>query len=432
MTQSILIDIEELRVGMFVQLSVNWIRHPFVSNSFRITSPEQIRLLRDLGMKSVRYVPSKSVLADPHDPSHKIEAEGPGPVGAEGPVPVNQASSTGTTAAPAAHASPSTLSRAAQLRLCYERYHHAADTYGALATQIPQNPMQAREAAEQLVHACVQDLLEKEPCAIRLLSHTGQANTAAHAVNVMILALLLGRALGLAAAALEGLGLAALLHDIGKTALPAHIAEPGAPLVAPELQRYRAHVGESVAMGQRMDLPSDVLIAIAQHHERADGSGYPLRLMGEDLSREGQILALVNSYDRLCNPLQGDPVLTPHEAVSQLYTQQRSSFDGAILGAFIRLMGVYPPGSLVQLVDGRYALVIRVDALYPLRPWVLVHEDQGQALELDLSQHPELGIRRSLKPLQVPRPVLDALVPQQRTGYYFEHATRVRTHEEQA
>ena len=153
----------------------------------------------------------------------------------------------------------------------------------------------------------------------------------------------------------ESVILAALLHDLGKVNLPAHIGEPGAALRAADMQRYHSHVGLSVELAQNMALPSDVLIAIAQHHEMADGSGYPLHLVADDISRWGQILALVNRYDRLCNPLHGDQALTPHEAVAKLFAQLRGSFDASVLGAFIRLMGVYPPGSLVQLVDGRIA-----------------------------------------------------------------------------
>ncbi len=186
-----------------------------------------------------------------------------------------------------------------------------------------------------------------------------------------------------------------------------------------------------MALGQRMGLPSDVLIAMAQHHERADGSGYPLRLVAEDLSRSSQVLALVNAYDRLCNPLLGAQVHTPHEAVSRLYAQQRAGFDAVVMGAFIRMMGVYPPGSLVQLVDGRHALVTSVDAGHPLRPSVLVHVAGSEVQAVDLSLHKDLGIRRSLRPSQLPRAALQALWPDSRICYYFERAVAADDKDEQ-
>ena len=282
-----------------------------------------------------------------------------------------------------------------------------------------------REQAEALIRTCVSDLLTRGPCAVHLLADGVSQRSAAHAVNVMVLALLLGQAIGLQAQQLHGLALSALLHDLGKVNLPAHIGEPGAALRAADMQRYHSHVGLSVELAQNMALPSDVLIAIAQHHEMADGSGYPLHLVADDISRWGQILALVNRYDRLCNPLHGDQALTPHEAVAKLFAQLRGSFDASVLGAFIRLMGVYPPGSLVQLVDGRLAVVMVVDPARPLRPWVVPHQPdvpRSQVALLNLAQTPELGILRSLKPAQLPRAALEYLLPQPRICYFFERA----------
>jgi hypothetical protein len=156
-----------------------------------------------------------------------------------------------------------------------------------------------------------------------------------------------------------------------------------------------------------------------------DGSGFPQQLSGKDLGRAGQVLALVNHYDRMCNPLHGADALTPHEALSVIFAQHKPKFDAVVLGAFIRMMGVYPPGSVVQLVNDRYALVISVNSSRPLRPRVLVHDPRvpaDQALILDLESTPELGIRRSLRPSQMPREALDYLSPRKRICYFFERA----------
>ena len=98
------------------------------------------------------------------------------------------------------------------------------------------------------------------------------------------------------------------------------------------------------------------------------------------------------------------------------------------LNAFIRMMGVYPPGSVVQLVNGLYALVISVNSARPLRPKVLVHDPDAHSATppvLDLEHLPELGILRSLKPAQLPRAALDDLSPRQRIYYFFERAAEL-------
>jgi hypothetical protein len=96
-----------------------------------------------------------------------------------------------------------------------------------------------------------------------------------------------------------------------------------------------------------------------------------------------------------------------------------------VLSAFIRMMGVYPPGSVVQLIDGRYALVVSVNSVRPLKPRVIVHEatvPRHEALILDLESQPGIGIRRSLKPAALPADAFDYLAPRQRVAYYFENS----------
>ena len=104
-----------------------------------------------------------------------------------------------------------------------------------------------------------------------------------------------------------------------------------------------------------MGLSPGATLVIAQHHEHADGSGFPLRLDSDRMTPAARIVSLVNRYDNLCNPHVPSRALTPHEALSLLFAQGKSQFDTAILGAFIKMMGVYPPGSVVQLTDDRYA-----------------------------------------------------------------------------
>ena len=396
---------------MFIQLELGWINHPFPMSSFRLSSPDQIRVLREIGLQSVRYIPAKSTVTAANAGLRSEEAR-------------DEPESDAMVQAELGAADLLAQFNARQQH-CNLRFQEATRTYAAVSAHVRAEPAQAREQAEALIRTCVSDLLTRGPCAVHLLADGVSQRSAAHAVNVMVLALLLGQAIGLQAQQLHGLALSALLHDLGKVNLPAHIGEPGAALRAADMQRYHSHVGLSVELAQNMALPSDVLIAIAQHHEMADGSGYPLHLVADDISRWGQILALVNRYDRLCNPLHGDQALTPREAVAKLFAQLRGSFDASVLGAFIRLMGVYPPGSLVQLVDGRLAVVMVVDPARPLRPWVVPHQPdvpRSQVALLNLAQTPELGILRSLKPAQLPRAALEYLLPQPRICYFFERA----------
>lgn len=177
-----------------------------------------------------------------------------------------------------------------------------------------------------------------------------------------------------------------------------------------------------MALALSMGYPPAVTTAIAQHHEWADGSGFPLGLLAADMDIAGQILALVNNFERLCNlPLQGNE-MTPHEAMAALYGQYRQRYAPDVLKAFVQTLGVYPPGSLVELSDGRMGVVVSVNTSQSLKPQVLTYDMQApQKLRLvDLREYVGLGIRRGLTRNQLSRNALEALQPQRRLCYFFD------------
>ena len=141
------------------------------------------------------------------------------------------------------------------------------------------------------------------------------------------------------------------------------------------------------------------------------------------MSLAARIVAIVNRYDNLCNPAARRAALTPHEAVATLFAQGRQAFDATVLNAFIRVVGVYPAGSLVQLTDDRYAMVVAVNSSRPLKPRVLVHDTQAprnEARVVNLEQAGDLGIRRSLPAAKLPAAALAYLDPRPRVSYFFE------------
>ena len=413
------IDPAALCVGMFVELELGWMAHPFPTGSFRISSDKQIAIIRGLGLQQVRIRPERG------DP----------PTAVDRGVPPAQSPSDALLLTSTGGARPGLVAREARLELigaqqrglaqCERRFGDAIRLYRQVLEQVGSKPRSAREQAVQLVDGLVGELLGQGESAIRLLSEGMGDKSAMHPINVAVLSLLLGRSMGLAQAELTELGLAAFFHDLGKTQLPDRVRLLEDSFTGAEHSLYQEHVALGVALGRRMDLPSGVLQAMAQHHELADGSGFPARLRGAQIAPAARILALVNCYENLCNPGRPAAALTPHEALSLLFAQMKAGFDASTLDAFIRMMGVYPPGSVVQLVDERYAVVVSVNSARPLRPRLIVHEsgvDKGEALVLDLEQAPALGIRRSIKPASLPRAAMDYLSPRQRICYFFERA----------
>lgn len=413
------VSIDKLRVGMYVQLDLGWMSHPFPSGNFKLSNARQIETIQALGLSRVRINLAKSDL--------QTEA---------GETPASaQAQAMATTVAEAkrdaelarqAHLREMVASQRQIIAQCEVRFTQATTQCSSMLACISSQPQAAKEHGEQLVGDLMAQMTHKGESMIHLLSDGSGDKLALHPVNVTVLSLLLGKSMELASTDLSLLGLAALMHDIGKEQLPARVRSADASHSPVEEKAYRSHVALGVQLGRNMSLPEGVLSAMAQHHEMVDGSGFPKGQKGGDMSQIGSVLALVNRYDNLCNPANVALALTPHEALAQLFAQSKNKFDPVCLNAFVRLMGVYPPGSLVQLTDDRYGLVMTVNSSRPLRPHVVLYDaavPKADALAVDLETLPQLGIKRSLKPIQLPQEVASYLSPRKRVSYFFDQAS---------
>ena len=436
-----LIEVDDLRVGMFVHLDMSWMAHPFPLGSFKIANDEQIATIRSLGVQRVRWSPTQSDALPPLEPTGWTR---PGPLdtdAADAPdasaslaaTPHSPPAPADTASAPAPLESPEAIARHAHkrelagqraaLQLCERQFAEAAHDCKHLTDMVPTKPAEARERAEMLSKALVSKMLGEHELCIRLLSDAAGDKASMHAMNVTIISMLMGRTFGLAESDMLDLGVGAMLHDMGKLDLPDRVRHREDHFSGSEVRFYEEHVAHGVGHARKMGLSAGATLVIAQHHEHADGSGFPLRLNTDRMTAAARIVSLVNRYDNLCNPNVAARALTPHESLSLLFAQGKTKFDTAILGAFIRMMGVYPAGSTVQLTDDRYALVVGVNSTRPLKPRVLVHEPKvprDEALVVDLESTQGIGIRRSIKPAQLPVTSLEYLAPRPRVAYFFE------------
>lgn len=415
-TQTQFIEVTRLRIGMFVYLDMGWMDHPFPVNNFQIRTQEQIAIIRSLGLERLRYSSEKS---SPEINSDTL-------------VPSTGAASE---SAVAAHRNESPKAAEARLRremlasqhtsllACERQFGVATQTFKQVTELLHTQPLLAKEQTQTLIHGFLAGVLSEEEAAIRLLSEKAGEKTSLHSVNVTVVSLLLGKAMQLSKPQMLDLGMGALLHDIGKMELPDRLRWQDEQYSASEKQLYQSHVLHGLSLGRKMELSPGTLLLIAQHHEHCDGSGYPSAIRGEKMSPLSSIVALANRYDNLCNP--GNPALaiTPHEALSQVFTQFKAQFDASTMTAFIRMMGVYPPGSVVQLTDERFAIVVAMNSARPIKPKVVIHNPEiprDDALVINLEQEANLGIRRSMKPLQLPKAAYDYLSPRKRLCYFFE------------
>ena len=412
------VDISQLRVGMYVVLDMGWLSHPFPTSSFKLGQSAQIDTLRSLGLKSVKVDWSRS----------DVQESTPSPLQAA--QAAARAAAEQLAAEKAARQSMERAERARMLAAqqknllaCEKRFLETGKLYRQVQDISAAKPKDAGQLSRAMVAAQLGDMAGEGELSIRLLSESAGEKSAQHPVNVMIVSLLLARAMGLSQADMQELGVAAFLHDLGKLQVPDRVRSQVEGFNAAETRLYQEHVAFGVQAGKTMELSASALLAMGQHHECHDGSGFPKRLKAEEISPLGRILSVVNRYDNLVNPARPSAALTPHEALAAIFSQYKAQCEPAVLSAFIRMMGIYPPGSVVQLSDERYALVVAVNSSRPLKPSVVVHESRvprHEALVVELEKMPELSIRRSIKPSLLPSAALDYLAPRVRVNYFFE------------
>ncbi len=411
-----MVDRESLRLGMFVELDVGWMAHPFPVGSFKISSAKQIETLRALGQEQFRINLAKSDL----DPPESVAGAAKPAQDAAG---IARALAAKSEALQRQQRAVLLANQQRSLVVCERRFGDAVRQYKKMLEALPTQPKSAAEHCHTLVSTFIGDMQGDGDSAIRLLSEAAGDKSSMHPVNVTVVSLLLGKAMGLQQSELIDLGMAAFLHDVGKAQLPDRVRWLEDNFSTAEYKLYQDHVAKSVQAAKAMELSKGAILAIAQHHELTDGSGFPTRATGDNMTMGARILALVNRYDNLCNPTRSATAMTPHESLSLMFSQFKTRFDTTALSAFIRMMGVYPPGSVVQLIDERYGMVVSVNSSRPLKPRIIVYDrgvSKHEALIVDLEHAPHLGIRRSLKPEALPSAALDFLAPRQRVSYFFE------------
>lgn len=179
-----------------------------------------------------------------------------------------------------------------------------------------------------------------------------------HSVNVAFLASAFGRYLGLGREPVEHLAAAGLLHDIGKMLLSERIlAKPG-PLTEQEFAEVKRHPVEGCKLlGIKRCIKAPVLRAVLDHHEHADGSGYPQGKTEQDIEPLALVLAIADYFDALISDRPYLRPLTPNRALARMFGERGRYFQAELLERFVKFMGVYPVGSLVRLDSGRVAVV---------------------------------------------------------------------------
>lgn len=401
---------DQICVGIYVELGLGWMQHPFTFSSFKVKSQEQVEIIRRLGLTRIKYDPRKSSAK----PLQSASTPPPPPTDTDmvkRELTIKQA-------------------RIEQLQKIREnitkveqQFVKAADSIRNINRSLKGNPEQAAKDSDRVVRQMVEVMMAGDDIALHAISESMGEDAYFHSLNVSVLSLMLAKAAELDAETIQQVGVGALLHDVGKLEIPTTVTLKTDPLTRAEQALMEQHCDYGTRLAQKMNVAPQVMNVIQQHHECVDGTGYPKKLKGDQISIAAKVVAITNAYDNLCNPVNLSEAMTPSEALSNLFALKRAKFDDILLKLFIKRLGIYPPGSIVQLSNDMIGMVVSVNPEQPLRPDVLVYDPnvpKEEALIVSLETESDLKVVKNIRPAQLTRQVHQYLNPRKHMTYFFD------------
>jgi len=392
------IPVSQLRLGMFVHdIQSRWIKHPFLFNSFFLDSEKKLQMLLDSGITEVDIDTDKGVDAAPprSDSGHRAGAAAESDTGSRTSAGTHSAKVSQKT--PGAPPPPPPSMMPIPL---WQEIHRARDVQreansvmqGILADVRIGKQIKGEEV-EGVVGVVTDSILRNRDALVSLTRIKQKDNyTFQHSVSVCVLLISLCRELGYEHATIKDAGFGGLLHDVGKMRVPDEILNKPGALTAEEFEIMKSHAALAPDILRQTPGISQLAIDIAaQHHERYDGTGYPYGLMGEEISVFSQLTAIVDVYDAMTSVRVYKKAMDPVEVLRKIYELRSFHFNDQLVLRFIRMIGIYPVGTLVGLKSGYLAVVLKQHQEDLLRPQVRIFMNMKRRCmvrmrDVDLSQ----------------------------------------------
>lgn len=378
------IRVDQLKVGMYIHdFNCAWMDHPFLSNRMMVSTEDRIAKIAQTGIRELYIDTDRGLDVDDAPTIEEAMAA----------IEQELLQIAGNSSGPVARRTiVEELGRASQIK---ENAYH-------LMRAAMRDVRLGKAVAIEQVEPLVQDITEsvlRNPGALTSLLRIKRKDdyTFLHSVTTCALVVAFCRSVDMDAETIRQAGLGALLHDIGKALVPDAILNKPGRLTEKESEIIRRHPqdGYDILMrsGTFGEIPLDITL---HHHERVNGSGYPKKLPGSDISMVAQMVGLADVYDAITSDRCYHKAVSPAEGLRKIYEWSKSDFDPQIVQAFIRCIGIYPVGSLVLLESGHLAVVTeahesdllspKVKAFYCTRTNTYI-----TPCELDLSKPPGTG-----------------------------------------
>lgn len=348
------IDVNDLRVGMFVvELDKPWEESSFMFQGLDLKSPADILAVQN----ECRYV-----FVD-YDEFSVQPKDKPG---------------TGLPAAGVGATRDTGVQVEDEFDAAQEVHSLANKAVTSLFEEIRLGAQIDGGKVKQAVNGCVDSILRNPDASVWMTriqaKHEG---TAQHSLNVSALSIVVAKSMGMTVREMEDIGVCAMLHDVGKTSVSTEILNKTGPLEPDELAEMRKHpkYGRDILVSTKSVMSGAADVAHS-HHERPDGTGYPRKLTSDSIPMFAQIVSIVETYDVMTTTQTYRTAVSPSDALQELYALRGKQFDEDLVIRFIDAVGIFPPGSIVEMLNGEIGIVLS-NTNDKLRPRVIIILDSA-------------------------------------------------------
>jgi putative nucleotidyltransferase with HDIG domain len=339
------IAIKDLKKGMYINdLKCGWLSHPFALNRFKLEKDADIQKIIQAGVKQIEIDTTKGldVFVEKRDKNNKQLRE-----------VVDQRESN----------KPTKVCAIDELGKAKTAFSQASKVITETMTNVKMGQHIELENINPVINKLSQSIL-RNPNALLGLSRIRHMDvyTFEHSVSFSVLMMAFAKSMGLSEEIIYEVGIGGFLHDIGKSLTPNEILNKPGKLTPEEFVIMKEHVVHSRKILENTEGISQIAMDVAaQHHEKYDGNGYPLGLKGDEISRYGQMSAIVDVYDALTADRCYHNLKEPSEVLKLLVKWGGAHFNPSLVRQFIQSVGIYPAGSLVMLSNNYLAKVIDIN-----------------------------------------------------------------------
>lgn len=229
---------------------------------------------------------------------------------------------------------------------------------------------------------------------------------AKNSINIAILSALIAEEFKFSDKNIRQLIAGALMHDVGMLRLPEEILNKRGGLSPTEIQQMQLHTFQSYQIAcVELKFSEDIGRIVVQHHERWDGEGYPRHFKGQEITMGARIVSVADAFEAMVSEKPYRNSIVGYQAMKNILSDNSSRFDPDVLKAFVKVMGIYPIGSIIRLNTGAVGRVTEVKGEAPLRPKIRIMIDEnGREIQpqegkiIELLSEKNLFITQALNP----------------------------------